>query len=92
MATKKGMKTIQLDSGIQGPTSSDLTVVSPKEDFCPHLLPTSLAPLPAGAPLSLPPLPFFTFQAPFLFSIHLTLPEAPRARLQPEEESQAAGS
>ena len=41
---KKSMKTIQLDSGIRGPTSSDLKVVLPKEDFRPHLLPTSLAP------------------------------------------------
>lgn len=61
---KKSMKTIQLDSGIRGPTSSDLTVVLPKEDFRPHLLPTSLAPLPAGAPLPLPPSPFFTFRLP----------------------------
>lgn len=89
---QKSLKTIQLDSGIRGPTSSDLTVVLPKEDFCPHLLPISLAPLPARAPLCLPPCPFLASQAPFFLSIHLTLLEAPQARLQPGEESQAAGS
>ena len=89
---QKSLKAIQLESGIRGPTSSDLTEVLPKEDFCPQLLPTSLTPLPARVPLSLPPSPFLISQAPFFLSIHLTLPEAPQARLWAGEESQVAGS